>query len=134
MIQHVTNFGSGEITTVICSDLLEEVNPTNTTYIAIGCSDGYSGMVEILAIEYNLARQDLFEVELKYGEKLENEVNTKTKEVTKVINSKETRTTSDFQLSAQVKQEIFKRLVMANYLGDLDLKTTCQSESPRTII
>ncbi len=90
------NFGSGKITTVNCSDLLEEVNPTNTSYIAIGCSDGYSGMVEILAIEYNLARQDLFELELKYGEKLENEVNTNTKEVTKVINSKETRTTSDF--------------------------------------
>ncbi|MCM3637620.1 DUF4362 domain-containing protein [Sporosarcina luteola] len=124
-------FGSGKITTVICNNLLEEVNPTNTSYIATGCSDGFFGMDEILEIEYNLARQDLFELELKYGEKLENEVNTKTEEVTKVINSKETRTTSDFQLSTQVKQEVFKRLVMANYLGDLDLKTTCQSEESR---
>lgn len=120
-------FGSGEITTFICSDLLEEVNSTNTSYIAIGCLNGYSGMVEILAIDYNLARQDLFELELKFGDKLENEVNTKKSEATKVINSKETRTTSDFQLSTHVKQEIFKSLIMANYLGDLDLKTTCQS-------
>ncbi len=32
-----------------------------------------------------------------------------------------------FQLSTHVKQEIYKRLITANYLGDLDLKTTCQS-------
>ncbi len=121
------NFGSGEITTVTCSDLLEEVNPTNTSYIATGCSDGFFGMIEILVVEYNLGRQDLFELELKFGDQLENEVNTKTKEVTKVINSKETRAIRDFQLSTQVKQEIFKRLVVANYLGDLDLKNTCQS-------
>ena len=119
-------FGSGEITTVTCSDLLEEINPTNTNFIATGCSDGLSGMIGILTIDYNLQRQDLFEVELKYGEKLENEVNTKTQEVTKVINSKETSTTSDFQLSSKVKQEIFKQLVMANYLGDIELKTNCQ--------
>ena len=80
-------------------------------------------MVGILAIEYNLATTGSFRVELKYGEKLENEVNTKTKEVTKVINSKETSTTSDFQLSTQVKQEIYKQLMMANYLGDIELKT-----------
>ena len=122
-------FGSGEITTVTCSDLLEEINPTNTNFIATGCSDGLSGMVGILTIEYNLQRQDLFEVELKYGNKLENEVNTKTQEVTKVLNSKETSTTSDFQMSSKVKQEIFKQLVMANYLGDIELKTNCYTES-----
>ena len=122
-------FGSGKITTVTCSDLLEEINPTNTTYFANSCSDGLSGMVGILTIEYNLQRQDLFEVELKYGERLENEVNTKTQEATKVLNSSETSTTSDFQMSSKVKQEIFKQLVMANYLGDIELKTNCHTES-----
>ncbi|MCM3743086.1 hypothetical protein M3193_02920 [Sporosarcina luteola] len=91
-------------------------------------------MVEILAVEYNLGRQDLFELELKYGDKLENEVNTKTKEVTKVINSKETRAIRDFQVTAQVKQEIFKRLILANYLGDLKLKTLASLMCPKPII
>lgn len=121
-------FGSGEITTYKCRSLLEEVNPTNTSYIAIGCPDGYSGMIDILLIDYNLARQDLFELELKFGDKLENEINTKTAEFTKVINSKETRTTSDFQLSMKVKQEIYKQLITANYLGDIDLKNNCHSD------
>ncbi|MGG0668126.1 DUF4362 domain-containing protein [Lederbergia citrisecunda] len=124
------NFGSGEITSVICSDLLEEVNPTNTSYIATGCSDDFFGMAEILTIEYNLGRQDLFGLELKFGEKLENELNTKTKEATH-INASKTRTTSDFKLSTPVKQEVFKKLIMANYLGELDLKTTCQSEDSK---
>lgn len=121
-------FGSGEITTFTCNGLMEEVNPTNTTYIAVGCSDGFAGMLEILAIEYNVARQDLFELELKYGTKLENEVNTKTKETKKVINSKETRITSDFQLSSKAKQEVYKLLVMAN-LGYIELKSDCNIEN-----
>lgn len=122
-------FGSGEITTFTCNGLMEEVNPTNTTYIAVGCSDGLAGMLEILAIDYNVARQDLFELELKYGKKLGNEVNTKTSEMTKVMNSKETMTTSDFQLSSKVKQEVYKQLVMANYLGDIELKNNCHTEN-----
>lgn len=121
-------FGSGEITTYTCRGLLEEVNPTNTAYIAVGCSDGLAGMLEILAIEYNVARQDLFELELKYGKKLENEVNTKTRETTKVISSKETMTTSDFQLSSKAKQEVYKQLVMAN-IGNIELKSNCNLEN-----
>ncbi|MCG7345194.1 DUF4362 domain-containing protein [Sporosarcina sp. ACRSL] len=121
-------FGNGEIKTFTCTDLLEEINPTNTNYIATGCSDGLSGMVQILAIEYDLQRQDLFEIELKYGKNLENEVNTKTKEATEVINSKEARSTSDFQLSSKVKQEVYKLLITANYLGDIELNSNCHSE------
>jgi len=87
-------------------------------------------MAEILTIEYNLGQQDLFELELKFGEKLENELNTKTNEAT-FINGNKTRTTSDFKLSTPVKQEIFKRLIKANYLGDFNLKTSCQSEESK---
>src|SRR5690606_32471236 len=68
------------------------------------------------------------ELELKYGTKLENEVNTKTKETKKVINSKETRITSDFQLSSKAKQEVYKLLVMAN-LGYIELKSDCNIEN-----
>jgi len=74
-----------------------------------------------------MKQQDLFEFELKYGEKLENEVNTKN--MTKNVGSaKETEVTSDFVLPASVKQEVFKQLVFANYLAKKDLVTSCKSK------
>lgn len=47
--------------------------------------------------------------------------------ITRAPNSKETVTTSDFQLSSEVKQEVYKQLVMANYLGDIELVNNCHS-------
>lgn len=121
-------FGSGEIETTKCSGLIEEVTHTNTTYFAVDCSDGHSGMLEILAIDYNVEQEDFFELALKYGNGLENEINTKTQEATRILNSKETETTSDFHLSLEVKQEVYKQLVMANYLGDIELVNNCHSK------
>lgn len=120
-------FGSGEIETTKCSGLIEEVTHTNTTYFAVDCSDGHSSMLEILAIDYNVEQEDFFELALKYGNRLENEINTKTQVATRAPNSKETVTTSDFQLSSEVKQEVYKQLVMVNYLGDIELVNNCHS-------
>jgi hypothetical protein len=121
-------FGSGEIKTNSCSNMIEEVNPTNTTYIATDCKGVPFGKDEILKISYNMSQQDLFEFELKYGVKLENEVNTKKNKKKKVISARETMETSDFVLAENVKQEVYKRLVFANYLAEKDLETTCGSK------
>ena len=121
-------FGSGEIRTNSCSNMIEEVTPTNTSYIAVGCNGGTSGNEEILNISYNMSQQDLFEFGLKYGVNLENEVNTKTNTTKKVISADETKVISDFVLAANVKQEVYKRLVFANYLADKDFETTCDSK------
>ncbi|MCJ8008452.1 DUF4362 domain-containing protein [Lederbergia wuyishanensis] len=114
-------FGSGEITTNRCGNIVEEVNPTNTSYIAVDCTNGPNGMDEILQINYNMSQQDLFEFELKYGTNNENEINTKTNTVTKESNS------NKLVLPASIKQEVYKRLVYANYLAEKDLETTCKS-------
>lgn len=106
-------FGSGEITKISCSDLIEEVNPTNTTYMAVGCANVSYGMQEILQIDYNMDQQDLFEFELKYGLNQENEISTLTN--TDLITKDE-------------KQEVYKSLVFANYLAEKDLTTSCDSE------
>ncbi|WLR57460.1 DUF4362 domain-containing protein [Mesobacillus subterraneus] len=113
-------YGSGEIQTINCGQLIEEVNPTNTSFIATDCKEGPYGMEEIIEIEYNMSQQDLFEINLKYGENLENEINTKTNEVIK-----ENGTTESFQMAENVKQELYKKLVFANYLGEKELVTTC---------
>jgi hypothetical protein len=118
-------FGSGDIKTNSCSNIIEEVNPTNTSYIATDCKGVPLEKVPILQISYNMSQQDLFEFELKYGVKLENEVNTKKNTIRKVISARET---SDFVLAENVKQEVYKRLVFANYLAEKDLETTCGSK------
>ncbi|MEO4054754.1 DUF4362 domain-containing protein [Solibacillus sp. CAU 1738] len=110
-------FGSGAITKVKCGNLIEEVNPTNTTYIAVNCADENYGMQEILNINYNMSQQDFFEFELKYGLKQENEINTLTNKVKIKKN-----------ITPDVKQEVYKRLVFANYLAEKDLTTTCDTE------
>jgi hypothetical protein len=121
-------YGSGEIKTNSCKDMIKEVNPTNTAYIAIDCKGVPFGKEMILSINYNMSQQDLFEFELKYGVKLENVVNTKTNTIKKVISAKKTVEKSDFVLPASVKQEVFKRLVFANYLAEKNLETTCGSK------
>ncbi|MBS4202255.1 DUF4362 domain-containing protein [Bacillus sp. FJAT-49732] len=119
-------FGSGEITTNRCGNMVEEVNPTNTSYIAIDCKNGPYGMEEILGIRYNMSQQDLFEFELKYGGNKESEINTKTNTVKKESN------VNGFDLPASVKQEVYKRLVFANYLDEKDLETTCESKEEKS--
>ncbi|MBS4219489.1 DUF4362 domain-containing protein [Bacillus sp. FJAT-49711] len=115
-------FGSGEITTDRCGNMIEEVNPTNTSYIAVDCKKGFKGMDEILKISYNMSQQDLFEFQLQYGMDKENEINTKTNTVKK--DSKE----NDLNLPASVKQEVYKKLVFANYLAEIDFNTSCPSK------
>ncbi|QTD41906.1 DUF4362 domain-containing protein [Sporosarcina sp. Te-1] len=120
-------FGSGEIHTIACNGLFEEVYPANRSYLAYGCEEGLNGMAEILSIEYDLNRQDLFEFQLKYGKGLENELDTK-RGIKKIGLDSNMAKTSDVQLSPDVMQELYKRLILANYLGEKDLKNRCHAE------
>ncbi|MBU9711576.1 DUF4362 domain-containing protein [Evansella tamaricis] len=122
------NFGSGSITTNNCGKLIEEVNPTNTTYIATDCIGGFHGMEQILQVYYNMSEQDLFEFELKYGVNQENEINTKTNTLKKESSENGSQLSSDFRIAVDVKQEVYKSLVFANYLAEKDFITTCDTE------
>lgn len=121
-------YGSGEIRINSCSNMIEEVNPTNTSYIAVDCNSGHFGKEEILKISYNMNQQDLFEFELKYGVNLENEVITKSITTEKENSTIETNVKSDSVVAASVKQEVYKRLVFAYYLAEKDLETKCKSK------
>lgn len=121
-------FGSGGITINQCGNLIEEVNPTNTSYIAVDCNDGFYEIDNILYISYNMGQQDLFEFELKYGLNKENEINTLTNTVIKENSGNGTQINSDLNLAMDVKQEVYKRLVLANYLGEKELTNSCDKE------
>ncbi|EPD53712.1 hypothetical protein HMPREF1210_00535 [Paenisporosarcina sp. HGH0030] len=121
-------YGSGEIITNKCGNMVKEANDTNLSYIAIDCNGIPYGMDTILQISYDSSEQDLFEFELMYGEELENEINTLTKQAKKEITVNETEVMADFDLPPHIKQEVFNRLVFANYLAEKDLKAMCDIE------
>jgi len=121
-------YGSGEISTNSCSTMIREANPTNISYIAIDCKGIPYAMDQILKVSYDLSQQDFFEFELKYGVKLENEINTLKNTSKKEINTNETQVIADFEMPESVMQEVYKRLVLANYLGEKELMASCKSE------
>nr|WP_144929013.1 DUF4362 domain-containing protein [Paenibacillus bovis] len=124
-------YGSGEITVTSCTNIIKEVNPTNTSFIAINCTDHYFGMDEILQINYNISQQDRFDFELKYGEKLENEINTHTNMMKKVMSKEEIKVTNDYVIPTPVMQEVYKKLVYANYLAEKNFSNSCNNEDTR---
>lgn len=121
-------YGSGEITSYSCSNMIEESTSTTQSYSLMDCNGDPDGLEVLLQIIYNMSEQDLFEVELKYGLGLENEINTLTKTTKKEINATETQQMSDFEMPKSVKQEIYKKLVFANYLGIKELKAKCDKD------
>ncbi|WP_062110059.1 DUF4362 domain-containing protein [Bacillus niameyensis] len=119
------NFGAGGITTKRCTDLVEEVNLANTSYIAIGCDNKSFQMDEILTIDYNMRQQDRFEFRLNYGDNLENEVASNT-------NMQRSESNQYNLIEAEsVQQEVYKKLVFANYLAEKNLVTKCGSDEAR---
>lgn len=109
--------------------MIVESNPTNVSYIAIDCSGIPNGKDEVLQINFNMIEKDYFELELKYGVKLENEINTITNKAIKEISATETLVMNDFDLSEGVMQEAYKRLVFANYLAEKDLEAAYEKEN-----
>ncbi|WP_407270443.1 DUF4362 domain-containing protein [Radiobacillus sp. PE A8.2] len=107
------NYGEGSIRSISCGDLKKEINPTNTSYIAIDCDNARYELFNILEISYNMGQQDRFDFVLQYGPDLDNEIST---------------LTDHSKLPDSVKQEVYKRLVFANYLDEKVFKNTCTTE------
>jgi hypothetical protein len=99
-------YGSGKVTTSTCDQLAREENPTNLSYYMTDCKGASSNMIQALQISYSVKQQDVFEVELKYGEELERTVN----------------------VSEANKQEVYKKLVLANYLDVDPLDNKCDDQ------
>lgn len=118
-------YGNGAVNTKTCGGLIKETNPTNTSYIATDCTGVPYEMDEVLGIRYNSSQQDRFDVELKYGEDLENEIST----VTNTVKKEKSGTEKDVDLPDRIMQEVYKRLVFANYLAEKDLDSTCEIEN-----
>ncbi|WP_456272355.1 DUF4362 domain-containing protein [Bacillus sp. AK031] len=99
-------YGNGKITTSTCEQLAREENPTNLSYYMTDCNGASSNMIQALQVFYNVKQQDLFEVELTYGDDLENKVD----------------------VTETAKQEVYKKLVLANYLDVDPLDNKCDDQ------
>ncbi|WP_060671100.1 DUF4362 domain-containing protein [Rossellomorea vietnamensis] len=98
-------YGSGGVDTFQCGKLKREENPTNLSYYLTGC-EGVTGETwGVLETSYDVNRQDVFEVELRYGAK-EGEKQT-------------------IELNDEDKQEVYKQLVLANYLNSKPTSDEC---------
>ncbi|MCA1063682.1 DUF4362 domain-containing protein [Rossellomorea sp. AcN35-11] len=94
-------YGNGRVDTFQCGKLKKEENPTNLTYYLTDCNGIQGQLWEVLTASYNVKQQDVFEVELTYGEK------------------------HTVELEDVDKQEIYKQLVLANYLNEVPGDDTC---------
>lgn len=101
-------YGNGGVDTFQCRKMNKEENPTNLTYYLTGCKGTHGDMSEVLTVSYNVKRQDVFEAELSYGE-----------------NGQKQKT---IQLNEKDKQEVYKQLVLANYLNSKPSSDACTKE------
>jgi hypothetical protein len=120
-------YGNGEVTSYQCKSLSKQESDTETKYVIEGCSNGLEG--ELLSIAHDVEKEDYFAFELNYGVNKENQIDTKEQVLTKQLHNGETMTISDFQMSTEQMNRIYKQMVYANYLQPKSLSTTCKDKS-----
>ncbi|WP_405176025.1 DUF4362 domain-containing protein [Paenibacillus sp. FSL H8-0261] len=117
-------FGSPQVTTYTCQNLVRNETDKLLSYTLTGC-EGEQAKIELLQIPFDVTKQDKFEFVLKYGVNQKNEINTIEKKLVKDLQNGEVVEVSDFELSEQERGQIFKEMVLANYLGEKELSTEC---------
>lgn len=120
-------FGNGEVTTYDCKGISKQESNTETKYMLEGCPNSQIG--ELLYISHDVDKEDYFAFELKYGTDKQNELDTREQVWTKDLQNGEMMTISDFQLSTDPLNRIYKLMVYANYLQPKNLSTTCKEKS-----
>ncbi|MDQ1147673.1 hypothetical protein QE429_004500 [Bacillus sp. SORGH_AS 510] len=117
-------FGQGEVKTYHCKSIQKQESSTSTKYIIEECPN----LGELLTISHDVDQQDLFEFELKYGVGMKNKINTKEQELIKDLQNGEEVGVSDFQFSKDEMNQIYKLMILSNYLEEKKLSTQCNKK------
>jgi hypothetical protein len=120
-------FGKGEVNTYTCQSFHKLESATEVSYKLDECSNKAKSF-EVLTLSYDVSKQDLFELQLSYGVNRKNEINTIERKLVKDLQNGEVAVASDFQLTLEEKQHIYKRMVLANYLGKKNLSLACSQK------
>ncbi|MGG3564339.1 DUF4362 domain-containing protein [Neobacillus rhizosphaerae] len=114
-------FGQGEVNTYLCKSIQKLESTTSTKYIVEECPK----LGDLLTISHDVDQEDQFDFELKYGVGLKNKINTKDQELIKDLQNGETVGVSDFQFSKDELNQIYKLMILSNYLEEKKLSTKC---------
>ncbi|AIQ40349.1 DUF4362 domain-containing protein [Paenibacillus sp. FSL R7-0297] len=117
-------FGSREVKTYSCSELVRTEEKHQLRYSLKGC-EGDMGDGDLLIVSFDLSSQDKFEFVLKYGFNHRNEINTVNQSLVKDMLNGTASEISDFSLPQADRQSIYRKLVLANYLVEKQLSTSC---------
>ncbi|NQX48511.1 DUF4362 domain-containing protein [Paenibacillus tritici] len=117
-------FGSHEVKTYSCNELVRREEKHQLRYSLKGC-EGDMGDGDLLTVSFDLGSQNTFEFVLKYGFNHGNEINTVKQSVVKDMLNGTVTEISDFSLPQADRQSIYRKLVLANYLGEKQLSTSC---------
>lgn len=117
-------YGSGEITEQRCERITKNETDTETSY-ELECGEETK---EILHFQYDTEQQDKFEFQFKYGVNKKNDVDTVNQKLVKDLQNGETVTVSDFQFNRKELNQIYKAMVLANYLDEKNLTSDCNQK------
>ncbi|KHL93474.1 hypothetical protein QW71_23410 [Paenibacillus sp. IHB B 3415] len=117
-------FGPREVKTYSCDELVRTEEKHQLKYSLKGC-EGEAVNQDLLTVDFDLGRQDKFEFILKYGFNHRNEINTVKQSLVKDMLNGTAIEISDFSLPQADRQSIYRKLVLANYLGEKQLSTSC---------
>jgi hypothetical protein len=118
-------FGAKKVITYSCETFDKNETNTEMKYTLHACS-GEAKDIEVLHLSYDVSKQDYFGFHLKYGEKQTNEINTIDMSLVKDLQDGQMQAVSDFQLSKEEQQNIYKKMVLSNYLGEKQFSTCTQ--------
>jgi hypothetical protein len=110
-------FGVGKVTTYSCGNFEKTETNTEMKYTLNGCS-GEAKNIDVLYISYDVSKQDLFEFQLNYGDNQTNEINTIDMKLVKDLKNGQMLGVSDFQLNKEERQNIYKKMVLSNFLSE----------------
>jgi hypothetical protein len=120
-------FGSPQVINYTCGKLERNETDKFLKYTLTDC-DGGRKEIEVLHIPFDVEKQDKFEFVFKYGVNLKNEINTIDKKWVKELQGAELVEISDFKLTKEERQFIYKQMVLSNYLGEKQLSNRCNKE------
>lgn len=116
-------FGSGKVETMICNELVRTEEDQQLKYILQACGD--QGDRGVLILDFDLERQDKFEFVLKYGVNHRNVIDTVNQSLVKDMLNGTTLEVSDYSMTQADRQSIYRKLVLAGYLEEKQLSTSC---------
>lgn len=117
-------FGQGIVNTFLCKGIQKQESTTSTKYIVEECPN----LGELLTISHDVDQQDTFDFEFKYGVGLKNKIDTKKQELIKDLQNGEEVSVSDFQFSKDEMNQIYKLMILSNYLEEKKLSTQCNKK------